>query len=87
MSIKALSDKDLISLRDRLQKLYTGSTDKKFIISDHNIQALQGFISPQYVIIQDKRLNNLLFELFIEAHNELCNRFTTKLISPTKSQL
>jgi hypothetical protein len=74
MNLKSLSEQELISLRDRLQNLHTGCIDKVFIVTDEAKPHISISVS-----VKDKRLEDLLFILLCETHNELCDRFYTKI--------
>jgi hypothetical protein len=80
MEIEKLTEIELITLRDSLQKLHLGISDKNISIyvhttdTNHNVQA--------FPLLKDERLNDLIWTMFIEVHNELCNRFACKIIVP-----
>ena len=68
MDFDELNEESLVRLRDRLQELHTGIANKRISVGEMN--------GANFAIeIKDERLEDLIWTLFIETHNELCNRF------------
>jgi len=65
MDYGEMKDYELIQLRDQLKRIHTGITNKTIAVSDGNTEAE----------IKDKRLEDLLWHIYIETHNELTKRF------------
>lgn len=61
----AKSAQNLIELYETLHRMHTGSTDKGFWIKN----------GTDGVYIADKRLNDLLWQLQLEAYQEIADRF------------
>lgn len=66
MTFKQLKLTDLVQRYETLKALHTGSSGRTFSI---------GSTGDYAVYIEDKRLNDLLFALMMEARDEIAHRF------------
>lgn len=69
MNLSKLTDAQLVTLRDNLQKFHTGIAGDVISLERSNMR----------ITIADSRLNDLIYILFVEAHNELYERFKTRI--------
>lgn len=72
--ISKMTERQLIKYRDDLHDLHTGIIYKNIAVSSHPTANLE----TNVVFIKDKRLEDLIFRLFCEAHNELIERFSNQ---------
>ena len=75
MDFTDLDNTQLINLHEALKELHTGSCDKAFFLGD----ALRTINSANAVILRDQRINDMLWELYVESYNELCGRFSKQI--------
>lgn len=69
MDFSKMSDEDLIKFRNTMNRLHNGIGEAGISLCRTNTR----------VHIKDNRMNDLVFNLFTEAHNELCERFKIKI--------
>lgn len=77
MDFKKMSDADLVKFRDDALKFHCGIAGDTIVLDRSNMKLS---------IRDEPRLNDLIFNLFIEAHNELCDRFNKKIILSNENQ-
>lgn len=75
MKFDHLDNVGLMELNRDLQRLHTGASNKKFYVGDGTHR-----VEPNNVVfLEDQRFSDLLWNLFIESYNEICNRFSKKI--------
>lgn len=77
MDFSSFSNSDLALFQEKVQALHTGCKDKIFLITESFTSRSAAVIAQDHkILIQDERFNDLLWRLSIEAHNELCRRYS-----------
>jgi hypothetical protein len=83
MELEKLTEIELITLRDSFLRLHLGISDKDISIYAHTAHTTDTNHSQDvqaFPLLKDQRLDDLIWTMCIEVHNELCNRFACKII-------